>query len=182
MDPAVDKPALRARALAARAAQGDAAALDANLRAALAPHAGRLLAGYWPMRDEPDPRPALAAHDGPVCLPVVPGKSVPLVFRLWQGEPLVPGVFGTSHPGDSAPEVAPDVLIVPLVAFDSRLNRLGYGGGYYDRTLERLRAARPTVAIGLAWAVQELPHLPTDAFDQPLDLIVTDRDIRARAG
>ena len=74
MDPAAEKAALRAQALAARTAQGDAAALDANLRRALAPHAGQVLAGYWPMRGEPDPRHAMAAHDGPVCLPVVPGQ------------------------------------------------------------------------------------------------------------
>ena len=104
MDPAAEKAALRAQALAARTAQGDAAALDANLRRALAPHAGQVLAGYWPMRGEPDPRPAMAAHDGPVCLPVVPGRAVPLQFRLWRGEPLVAGVFGTSHPAETSPE------------------------------------------------------------------------------
>ncbi|MGG6497764.1 UNVERIFIED_CONTAM: 5-formyltetrahydrofolate cyclo-ligase, partial [Bacteroidetes bacterium 56_B9] len=83
--------------------------------------------------------PAMRAHGGPLCLPVVPGRAVPLVFRLWQGEALEPGPLGTSQPPDSLPEVRPEVLIVPLVAFDGRLNRLGYGGGYYDRTLELLR-------------------------------------------
>ena len=182
MDPAAEKAALRAQARAARTAQGDAAALDEHPRCALAPHAGQVLAGYWPMRGEPDPRPAMAAHDGPVCLPVVPGRAVPLQFRLWRGEPLVAGVFGTSHPAETAPEAVPQVLIVPLVAFDARLNRLGYGGGYYDRTLAGLRAAGPVTAIGLAWAVQELPLLPTDRHDQPLDLVVTDRGIRRAAG
>ena len=92
----VEKAALRARALAARAQGGDQDALDRHLIAALAPHGGKVLAGYWPMRDEADPRPAMKAHDGPVCLPVVPGKAVPLVFRQWNGEALVPGSFGTS--------------------------------------------------------------------------------------
>lgn len=178
-DPAITraKATLRKIALAARAAGGDQAGLTANLADALAAWSGATLAGYGPMRGEPDPRPAMAAHDGPLCLPVVTGRAVPLVFRLWRGEALVPGPFGTSHPPDSAPEVAPQVLIVPLLAFDAGLNRLGYGGGYYDRTLEMLRAARPTRAIGLAWAVQQMPALPIEATDQPLDLLVTDREI-----
>ena len=157
------------------------AALDANLRRALAPHAGQVLAGYWPMRGEPDPRPAMAAHDGPVCLPVVMAPATPLRFRRFAGE-VEAGAFGTSHPPETHEIMVPQVLIVPLVAFDARLNRLGYGGGYYDRTLAGLRAAGPVTAIGLAWAVQELPLLPTDRHDQLLDLVVTDRGIRRAAG
>ncbi|WP_328288453.1 5-formyltetrahydrofolate cyclo-ligase [Paracoccus lichenicola] len=172
-----DKAALRSRALAARAAGGDGDALTRHLAAALAPHRGKILAGYWPMRGEPDPRPAMAAHDGPVCLPVVPGKAVPLVFRRWDGEALVPGPFGTSHPPDSQPVLRPDVLIVPLAGFDRGGNRIGYGGGYYDRTLQLLRETGDATAIGLAFAVQELPAIPADPFDQPLDLIVTDRGL-----
>lgn len=170
----LDKSALRALALAARAQGGDQNALDRHLIAALAPHGGKVLSGYWPMRDEADPRPAMAAHDGPVCLPVVPGKAVPLVFRRWQGEALVPGPFGTSHPPDSQPVLRPDVLIVPLAGFDRRGNRIGYGGGYYDRTLQLLRETGHVTAIGLAFAVQELPDIPAEPFDQELDLIVTD--------
>lgn len=172
-----DKALLRAQALAARGQGGDQAALDRHLRAALAPHAGRVLSGFWPMRDEPDPRPAMAAHDGPLCLPVVPGKAVPLVFRRWDGGALEPGPFGTSHPPASADQVVPQVLIVPLAGFDRAGNRIGYGGGYYDRTLEALRAGGPVTAIGLAFAVQELEVIPAESFDQPLDLIVTDREI-----
>ncbi|MDO5647262.1 5-formyltetrahydrofolate cyclo-ligase [Paracoccus sp. (in: a-proteobacteria)] len=168
---------LRARALAARQRGGDADALTTRLIAALSPHHGRALAGYWPMRGEADPCPAMAVHNGPLCLPVVTGRAVPLIFRAWDGGDLQPGPFGTQHPDDSAPALRPDVLIVPLVGFDRAGNRLGYGGGYYDRTLELLRKSGPVVAIGLAWAVQELARVPTDAFDQPLDLIVTDRDI-----
>ncbi|WP_299359083.1 5-formyltetrahydrofolate cyclo-ligase [uncultured Paracoccus sp.] len=173
-----DKATLRARALIARQRGGDAAALTGNLARALAPHQGKLLAGYWPMRGEPDPRPAMAAHEGPLCLPVVPGRAVPLIFRAWNGEPLVPGALGTRHPDDSAAQVQPQVLLVPLVGFDSRLHRLGYGGGYYDRTLEKLRGERPTVAIGVAWAVQELPAIPEEPTDQSLDALVTDREVR----
>ncbi|MDQ1899495.1 5-formyltetrahydrofolate cyclo-ligase [Paracoccus sp. WLY502] len=172
----LDKAALRARALAARAAGGDGDALTRHLTAALAPHRGKVLSGYWPMRDEADPRPAMEAHDGPLCLPVVTAKAVPLVFRRWQGEALVPGPFGTSHPADSQPILFPQVLIVPLAGFDSQGNRIGYGGGYYDRTLQLLRETGQVHAIGLAFAVQELPAIPAEPFDQPLDLIVTDRE------
>lgn len=175
---AADKARLRALALAARAAAGgDPAALSRHLTAALAPHAGAVLAGYWPMRGEADPRPAMAAHDGPLCLPVVTGRAVPLVFRLWSGGPLVPGPFGTSHPPDSQPEVNPSVLIVPLAGFDAVGHRLGYGGGYYDRTLQLLRLRGPVRAIGLAFAAQQLPAIPAEPFDEPLDLIATDRGV-----
>jgi len=176
MDPDLNetKAALRVQALAARAQGGDQAALERHLAKALAPHAGRVLAGYWPMKGEPDPRPAMAAHDGPVCLPVVPGRAVPLIFRRWQGEPLDSGPLGTSQPPGTLPEITPEVLVVPLVAFDARMNRLGYGGGYYDRTLQMLRKTIPVVAIGLAWEVQRLAAIPAESFDQPLDMIVTD--------
>ncbi|OJH43922.1 5-formyltetrahydrofolate cyclo-ligase [Paracoccus sp. SM22M-07] len=172
-----DKAALRRMALTARGQGGDQAALDRHLIAALAPHASAVLAGYWPMRDEADPRAAMAAHSGPLCLPVVTGPARPLVFRHWQGQPLQPGAFGTSHPGEDAPQLTPQVLIVPLAGFDRRGNRIGYGGGFYDRTLEVLRESGPVTAIGLAFACQELPEIPAEDFDQPLDLIVTDRDI-----
>lgn len=169
------KAILRQQALTARAAGGDAAALTAHLTAALAPHSGKVLAGYWPMRGEADPLPAMAAHDGVLCLPVVPGKAQPLIFRRWMGEDLVPGPYGTSHPADSQPVVIPSLLIVPLAGFDGMGNRLGYGGGFYDRTLQLLRQTAPVLAIGLAYAVQELPAIPAEPFDQPLDMIVTDR-------
>ena len=170
------KSALRKQALAARAAGGDDAAVTARLIAVLAPHAGKVLAGYWPMRDEADPRPAMAAHDGPVCLPVVTGPARPLLFRAHDGR-LEPGGFGTSHPPADSPELVPQVLIVPLAGFDRQGNRLGYGGGFYDRTLQKLRAAGPAIAIGLAYAVQEIRAIPAEPTDQPLDMIVTDQGL-----
>ena len=121
-----DKARLRAQALAARGAGGDGQALSRNLIATLASHAGTVLAGYWPMRDEADPRAAMAAHDGPLVLPVVTGKARPLVFRRWRGEALVSGPFGTAHPADSAEVLMPRVLIVPLAGFDRQGNRLGW--------------------------------------------------------
>ncbi|WCR09486.1 5-formyltetrahydrofolate cyclo-ligase [Paracoccus stylophorae] len=175
---AAQKAALRAEALAARLRHGgDPAGITGHLTQALAPHRGRVLSGYRPMRGEADPLPAMQAHDGPLCLPVVTGRAVPLIFRAWRGGPLDPGPFGTWHPPESAPVLTPEVLIVPLAAFDRAGNRIGYGGGYYDRTLQILRAAGPVVAIGLAFASQELPQVPTEEFDQPLDLIVTDAGI-----
>lgn len=169
------KAALRKQALESRQRMGgDQARLERLLDQALRPHAGRVLAGYWPMRGEADPRPAMQSHDAPVCLPVVTGRAVPLVFRHWDLGPLEAGPFGTSHPSESAKIMVPQVLIVPLVAYDRSGNRIGYGGGYYDRTLNRLRNAAPTVAIGLAYASQELDGIPAEEFDQRLDLIVTD--------
>lgn len=172
------KAMLREQALAARQREGgDQGGITHYLSAVLQPHGGRILSGYWPMRGEADPIPAMQAHTGTLCLPVVPGKAVPLVFRQWQGEPLVSGPFGTSHPAESSPVLRPEVLIVPLAAFDRAGNRIGYGGGYYDRTLELLRSQGPVVAIGLAFASQELPQVPVEPFDQPLNLIVTCREI-----
>ncbi|QRZ14880.1 5-formyltetrahydrofolate cyclo-ligase [Paracoccus methylovorus] len=175
MDPDL-KSALRRQALAARGRGGDDAALTRHLIAALAPHRGKVLAGYWPMRDEADPRPAMAAHDGPVCLPVVTGPARPLEFRLHDGR-LEPGRFGTSHPLADSPVLRPEVLIVPLAGFDLAGHRLGYGGGFYDRTLDALRSMGPVTAIGLAYAVQEIRTIPAEETDQPLDLIVTDTGV-----
>jgi 5-formyltetrahydrofolate cyclo-ligase len=175
-DLAALKSALRAEALVRRGAGGDQQALQQRLIEVLAPHAGQVLSGYWPMRGEPDPRPAMDLHRGPVCLPVVTGRAIPLIFRAHDGQGLVPGVYGTWHPAESQPELLPSVLIVPLLAFDRHGMRLGYGGGYYDRTLALLRKSAPVTAIGLAFAGQEADRLPVDRFDQPLDLIVTDRE------
>ena len=165
---------MRAQALAARQA-GDAGALDERLRAVLGHWNGRVLAGYWPMGSEADPRGAMAAHDGPVVLPVVIRAATPLVFRRFDGV-LEPGTFGTSHPPESAAALRPDVLIVPLAAFDRSGHRIGYGGGFYDRTLAQLRAQGTVTAIGLAWAGQEVDSIPAQEYDQPLDVIVTDRE------
>ena len=171
------KAGLRTQALAGRARGGDDAAANALLKQALTPFAGQVLAGYWPMRGEADPRPALTGWGGPVALPVVTGARQPLIFRQWQGGALDMGAYGTSHPPASAAELVPRVLIVPLVGFDAQMGRLGYGGGFYDRTLERLRAAGPVTAIGFAFDGQRLEVIPQEPTDQPLDMVVTDRAI-----
>lgn len=134
---------------------------------------------YWPMGDEADPRAlahALAARGHRLALPVVAAKRSPLVFRLWrEGDPLIVHVFGMHEPARDAPEVTPDVLLVPLLAFDARGNRLGYGGGFYDRTLTALDTK---LAIGIAYAGQEVRELPCRDHDHPLDMVVTESGIR----
>nr|WP_288949291.1 5-formyltetrahydrofolate cyclo-ligase [uncultured Paracoccus sp.] len=170
------KKQLRQQALAARGQGGDDEAVTRHLLEVLVPHRGKVLAGYWPMRDEADPRPAISAHDGPVCLPVVTGPARPLEFRAFDGR-LEAGSFGTSHPPADSPVMQPQVLIVPLAGFDREGHRLGYGGGFYDRTLEILRTSGPVVAIGLAYAVQEIRSIPVEPTDQSLDMIVTDQGV-----
>ncbi len=158
---------------------GDRTAGAARLLEVLEAHRGRPVSGYMPMRGEIDPLPAMAdlAADGIIGVPIIPGKAVPLVFHRWAPDAAMrPGPFGARVPVEAV-EMEPHVLIVPLLAFDRRGGRLGYGGGYYDRTLERLRAARPTMAVGFAWAAQETDDLPLEATDQPLDLIVTEAGV-----
>ncbi|MGR3270751.1 5-formyltetrahydrofolate cyclo-ligase [Thalassococcus profundi] len=149
------------------------------LSSVLAGYRGVPVSGYLPIRTEIDPRPAMAeaAAHGPVAVPVIEGAGLPLKFALWQpGMTLVDGPFGAQIP--AAPEfIEPEILIVPLVAFTAAGGRLGYGGGFYDRTLERLRAKRPTLAVGFAYAAQEAETLPMEPTDQPLDMIVTEASI-----
>lgn len=189
-DGPVTKPALRARILALRQILG--AAVEAGgvgaeetlrhrfLEAAPLPD-GAVVAGYWAMRGEIDVRPVLEvlAERGQVtALPVVVDRKGPLVFRRWTvGEPLEEGPYGTRHPRADAEEVRPVCLLVPLLAFDRRGYRLGYGGGYYDRTLALLRAQGPVVAIGIAYAGQEVEAIPTEPHDEKLDWVVTEKEV-----
>ena len=132
------------------------------------------LAGYMPMRTELDPLPAMRAHSGRVCVPVIVAPAQPLVFHPWSDQmDMIEGPFKARIPATLGPSVTPDVLIVPLLAFSANGGRLGYGGGFYDRSLERLRAKAPTLAIGLAYDAQEDPDLPITQTDQRLDVIIT---------
>ena len=143
----------------------------------LAEHRHRPLAGFLPMRSEIDPTLAMEAHQGPVGVPVTPRRGLPLSFREWTpGCEMADGGFGTRIPA-TGNWIVPEVLIVPLVAFDRHGGRLGYGGGFYDRTLAMLRAAGPTLAIGFAWSAQEYDALPLEPTDQPLDLVVTEAEV-----
>ncbi|MBZ4690903.1 MAG: 5-formyltetrahydrofolate cyclo-ligase [Cereibacter sp.] len=165
------RAAFAARAAAHAAGQGQAAQLLTDW---LAPHRGKVLAGYMAMRTEIDPTPAMAAHDGPVCVPVIVAAGQPLRFRQWSpGCRMVAGTFGALVPEEGA-WLEPEVLIVPLLSFDRRGFRLGYGGGFYDRTLEGLRARHPVLAVGFAFAAQEAPEVPTEPTDQPLDALITE--------
>lgn len=145
----------------------------------LAGFRGVPLAGYMPIRTEIDPIPAMseAAAYGPVGVPVIQAAGQPLLFSRWEPDaPLREGPFGAKVPLiDDFFE--PEILIVPLVAFTRQGGRLGYGGGFYDRTLEGLRAKRATLAVGFAYTAQEAAELPLEPTDQPLDMIVTDRGV-----
>ena len=152
---------------------------SALLSSVLAGYRGVPLAGYMPIRTEIDPLPAMAeaAAHGPVGVPVIEGAGLPLRFARWE-----PGIAMKDGPfGARVPEVEtcfdPEILIVPLVAFTASGGRLGYGGGFYDRTLAALRAQRPTLAIGFAYAAQEDAELPLEPTDQRLDMVVTERAI-----
>jgi 5-formyltetrahydrofolate cyclo-ligase len=159
------------RKVAFSAGQGQAAEILADV---LSAHQGKALAGYMPMRTEINPLPAMSAHQGLVGVPVIMAAATPLKLREWgPGVAMVAGEFGALIPAEGA-WVTPQVVIVPLLAFDSRGFRLGYGGGFYDRTLQGLRAKGPVLAIGFAFAAQEVDEVPTDDFDQRLDLIVTE--------
>lgn len=169
------KAAFAARKEAHARGQGQAAEILADY---LSAQAGAVLSGYMPMRSEMDPLPAMAAHRGVVGVPVIPGPAMALRFREWSpGCALVAGEFGALIPAEGA-WVEPAVLIVPMLAFDARGYRLGYGGGFYDRTLEMLRARRPTLAVGFAFAAQEVDEVPIDAYDQQLDAVVTEEGVR----
>ncbi|MBV9989888.1 MAG: 5-formyltetrahydrofolate cyclo-ligase [Alphaproteobacteria bacterium] len=140
---------------------------------------GAIVSFYWPMGDEADPRAlvaALAARGHALALPVVAQKASPLHFRLWrEGDPLIVHAFGMHEPAADAPRVFPNVLLVPLLAFDARGHRLGYGGGFYDRTLASLD---DKLAIGVAFAGQEADALPAHPHDHPLDMVVTEKGLR----
>ena len=176
---ALRKAAFVARKLAFAAGQGQAAELLADF---LSAHRGKALAGYMAMRTEIDPMAAMAAHQGPVCVPVIVANGQPLKFREWSpGCRMEMGAFGAEIPAEGA-WIEPEVLIVPLVGFDARGYRLGYGGGFYDRTLQGLRAKRPTLAVGFAFAAQEMTEVPIDEFDQRLDAMVTEAGVRQFGG
>lgn len=187
-----DKTAARKAATAARKAAASAAGPDVAIRLAdlmlgSVPVQGiAVVSGFLPIGSEIDVRPVLTrfANSGvDICLPVVLGTDMPLVFRRWrEGDALIAEAFGTKAPAPSAPEVEPGLLLVPMLAFDRAGYRLGYGGGFYDRTLAKLRAAGSVLAVGVAFAGQEVAYVPHDMLDQPLDWIVTDREaIRVQA-
>jgi len=181
-DPAARKAAARKAAVERRAAVQDVAASRracAHLVEHLRPLRGRAMAGYMPIRTEIDPIEAMTelARHGPVGVPVIAAPRRPLEFHRWEpGVEMVAGPYGARIPKTADP-VVPQVVILPLLAFDDRGYRLGYGGGFYDRTLARLRAAGPVHAVGLAFAGQRMDGLPTEPTDEPMDALVTERGV-----
>ena len=139
-----------------------------------------VVSAFHPLREEPDALAllsALAAAGFATALPVVAGKETHLIFRLWRpGDPTAAGAMAIREPLASAPAVEPDLLFVPLACFDRRGHRIGYGAGYYDRTLEHLRALKPIRAVGVAYGVCEVAAAPYEAHDQILDAIVTEQE------
>jgi len=139
-----------------------------------------IVSGFSPLKSEISPLPLLrrvADAGAHLALPVVVGRGQPLIMRAWSfGAPLVAGVWGIREPPADALEVFPDVLIVPLLAFDRSGHRIGYGAGYYDMTISRLRAVKPITAIGIGFAVQEIAAVPATLRDARLDLVLTERE------
>ncbi len=176
------KRALRVAALARR----DALAPDVRMRAAKAVaerglpfkiYKNTVFSAYEPMRSEFDPRPLLekiTAAGGKVVLPAIVGGRI--VFRLHEsGAKLVAGTFGTSEPPAEARELKPDILLVPLLAFDAKGRRIGYGKGYYDAAIARMRSERRVGVVGLAFEEQRFDEVPVTERDQRLDLILTEQ-------
>jgi len=142
---------------------------------------GAVVSGFMPLNSEISPLPLmrrLADAGARLALPVVVTRGVPLLMRAYAfGDALVKGVWGIRGPPPEAPEVAPDVLLVPLLAFDRNGNRLGYGAGYYDMTIAALRAKKPVVAVGIAFAAQEVDEVPTTPRDARLDVVLTEQEV-----
>lgn len=185
------KSELRSAALARR----DALTPAERARAAVAvaarpfpvePGGGTIIAGYSPIKSELDPFPlmqALRGRGARLALPCVVARDRPLLFRQWSfGEPLVAGRFGILEPPPGAAAVSPEVVLVPLAAFDREGHRIGYGAGFYDRTLVAGSAPKPIVAVGLAFATQEVERVGALPHDVRLDYIVTDRETIAPPG
>jgi 5-formyltetrahydrofolate cyclo-ligase len=173
----------RARALARRAAAFAAHGSGAGTRLAdhglsfLALAPGSAISGFSAIRDEIDPGALLArlnADGHRLCLPVMEGKGKPLVFRAWApGDEMGKVQWGIAEPLADKPILEPDVVLVPLLAFDAAGYRLGYGGGFYDRTLARLRAIKPVVAVGIAYDELKVDAVPHQSYDERLDWVLT---------
>ena len=186
MDAAPSKADLRAAALAARDALGDRkreAAAKALARRGLPIEiaADAVISGYSPIRNEIDPAPLmlkLAIAGARLALPVINARGKSLTFRAWSpSDRLVLGSLGIPEPSPASAELIPDIMLVPLAAFDRAGHRIGYGAGYYDMTIARLRGLKPITAIGIAFSVQEIEAVPATSSDQPLDFIWTENEL-----
>jgi 5-formyltetrahydrofolate cyclo-ligase len=180
------KAGLRAAAQALR----DALPVDARKAAAEAIAArqfplpvtpGVIVSGFMPLKSEINPlllMQKLSEAGARLALPTIAGRGRPLIMRAWQfGAPLDRGQWGIREPKPDAAEVEPDILLVPLLAFDRKGFRIGYGAGYYDMTIHRLRALKPVIAVGISFAAQEVAKIPTTERDERLDLVLTEREV-----
>jgi 5-formyltetrahydrofolate cyclo-ligase len=183
---ATEKSRLRAEAIARRDAlpadQRQAAAEAIAARPFPLPiAAGTIVSGFMPLKSEINPLPLmskLTEQGALLALPVIGGRGQPLTMREWTwGEPLIAGVWGIREPQPQARAVDPDIVLAPLLAFDRKGHRLGYGGGYYDLTIAQLRGRKTIAAIGIAFAVQEVSTVPAMPRDAPLDLLLTERGV-----
>ena len=140
-----------------------------------------IVSGFMPLKSEINPLPLmqrLAEQGAGLALPRIVGRGQPLSMRSWEfGGPLDRGQWGIREPKPDAPEVDPDILLVPLLAFDRAGYRIGYGAGYYDMTLARLRSLRTIIAVGIAFAAQEVSEIPKTPRDERLDLVLTEREV-----
>jgi 5-formyltetrahydrofolate cyclo-ligase len=180
------KAALRIKAHAARAALSPQTRADAAVAVArlffdhISLSSQNVVAAYWRIRDELDCQPILIGlmdSNQTVVLPVVMGAELPLDLRVWeQGASLYEAGFGTLAPSELAPRREPDVVLMPLLGFDRHGTRLGYGGGYYDRTLASM--SKTPRLIGLAFAAQEMDEIPRENHDMPLDAVITEAGVR----
>jgi 5-formyltetrahydrofolate cyclo-ligase len=186
-----EKAALRREALARR----DALPADVRKAAAEAIAArafplpisrGIIVSGFMPLESEINPLPlmkTLAEAGVQLALPRIAGRGQPLIMRAWQwGAPLEAGQWGIREPKADAPEVDPDILLVPLLAFDRTGQRIGYGAGYYDMTITGLRSRKAVTAVGIAFAIQEVPAVPATERDARLDFVLTEREAIAIKG
>lgn len=179
-----DKAVLRRKALVAARSSASAYGEEAGLRVARAFLAavplseGAVISGYAPLKSEIDPGPLLtqlARRGHPIALPYVEAADRPLKLKRWlPGEKLTAGQFGVRQPSSEAEDLNPDILLVPLVAFDMEGYRLGRGGGFYDRTIEELKARGPVLTVGVAFSAQNILRVPREGHDQRLDWIVTE--------
>ena len=142
---------------------------------------GTIVSGFMPLKTEINPLPLmrkLAAVGVQLALPVIDARGKPLIMRAFSfGDALNSGQWGIKEPKPEAKEVAPDILLVPMLAFDRAGSRIGYGAGYYDMTIAKVRATKPAMAVGIAYAAQEIDQVPVTPRDAPLDLVLTEREI-----
>jgi 5-formyltetrahydrofolate cyclo-ligase len=177
----IRKDALMRRDALPAAERAKAAETIAGRAFPLAVKPGMILSGFMPLKTEINPLPLLrrlANQGAQLALPAIDGRGKPLIMRAFAfGDELASGQWGIREPKADAAQVAPDILLVPLLAFDRTGHRIGYGAGYYDMTIAKLRAMKPVVAVGIAFAAQEIEQVPVTPRDARLDLVLTEREI-----